>query len=112
MNFGEKRDLLMQKLVKLTQSAKFLQPSENAFLRSDRAVSKALDNFGDLVLETINKTFEFTSKKVALFDGIDDVQDSFGMAVDLMDNLFEKAVFSILTSGYFARIYKERKTKD
>jgi exosome complex exonuclease RRP6 len=91
MDFGQQRDSLLNKLVSLTQSAKFLQPSEVLFMRSDKNVNQSLDRVGDKLLSSINETIEFSSKNADLFDGPDDIQDRFQLAIELMDNLFEKA---------------------
>ncbi|KAJ3257880.1 Exosome component 10 [Boothiomyces macroporosus] len=98
MDFGESsyeefRDNLVNSLVELTQSSKFLLPSEVSFLRADSRNAAQLDSISDKILEGFNQTIQYSSVKDSNqeFSGLNDFLEHFDLAGDAIDNMFEKA---------------------
>jgi exosome complex exonuclease RRP6 len=97
IEFKKWKEELQQNLVHLTQSVKCIQPSEVPFLKSLPDNAKQLQIISDTLLANINRTIEFSSlqNNVQIFDGIEDVEDRFEIAIETIDNLFEKANYFI-----------------
>jgi exosome complex exonuclease RRP6 len=97
IDFKKWKEELQRNLVQLTQSVKCIQPSDVPFLRSLPDNAKQLHILSDTLLANINRTIEFSSMQnnVQIFDGIEDVEDRYEIAVETIDNLFEKANYFI-----------------
>ncbi|KAJ3274992.1 Exosome component 10 [Terramyces sp. JEL0728] len=92
-SYEEFRDNLVNSLVELTQSTKFLHPSEVSFLRADTANAAQLDTISDKILEGFNQTVQYSGVKGSNqeFSGLNDFMQHFESAGDVVDNIFEKA---------------------
>lgn len=96
-DFKEYQNALFTALTGATRAANAIPIADLGYYRSlDRDFAKTLDSCGDKVLKLSNIILKHASiddtETSARFFDIDDVMDRFGMAIDVVDNLLEKAV--------------------
>lgn len=106
-DFKEYQNALFTALTGATRAANAIPIADLGYYRSlDRDFAKTLDSCGDKVLKLSNSVLKHASiddtEASARFFDIDDVMDRFGMAIDVVDNLLEKAVSK---SGWISNIY-------
>jgi hypothetical protein len=84
---------LMAKIVAITQKSKILISADVNFFRTDLKIVKDLDALGAQVKESINELVKIGTDNETLdvFDG-PDVDYDFSPVVDVLDDIYEKAV--------------------
>jgi hypothetical protein len=87
------KENLVSALVSLTKSAKFLSPNEVSFIKSDKKMTRKLNEISEQVLSSINN-ITLKVQGTELFDGIQtNVVEDFSLGVEFLDNLYEKVVY-------------------
>ncbi|GAB5585904.1 exosome nuclease subunit [Umbelopsis nana] len=95
-DFKEYQNALFTALTGATRAANAIPIADLGYYRSlDRDFAKTLDSCSEKVLKLSNNMLRYASvddvESAPRFYDIDDVMDRFGMAIDVVDNLLEKA---------------------
>ena len=85
----------MQKVSNLTAKSKFIKPNEISFLKTDERLSRVLDSISGKLLEKVNESLHYVSSQRRVFEDAEDVNDTFEKAGDIIDSLFERAVWPV-----------------
>jgi hypothetical protein len=96
-DFKEYQNALFAALTGATRAANAIPISDLGYYRSlDRDFAKTLDSCSEKVLKLSNNMLKYASvdepESSQRFHDVDDVLDRYGVAIDVVDNLLEKAV--------------------
>ncbi len=94
-DFPSYAESLLNSIFELTSNSKYLSTSDVAFYRSDLTSSQVLDNVSEQLLAIVNQLGQIGSgdNNMLLFDNLETyVDENYSVAVDLIDNLLERAV--------------------
>lgn len=96
-DFKEYQNALFTALTGATRAANAIPIADLGYFRSlDRGFAKTLDSCSEKVLKLSNNMLKYASVEEAeaapRFYDIDDVMDRYNIAIDVVDNLLEKAV--------------------
>lgn len=96
-DFKEYQNALFTALTGATRAANAIPIADLGYFRSlDRGFAKTLDSCSEKVLKLSNSMLKYASVEEAeaapRFYDIDDVMDRYNIAIDVVDNLLEKAV--------------------
>jgi hypothetical protein len=96
-DFKEYQNALFTALTGATRAANAIPIADLGYFRSlDRGFAKTLDSCSEKVLNLSNNMLKYASvddsEAAPRFYDIDDVMDRYGIAIDVVDNLLEKAV--------------------
>ncbi|KAG2173280.1 hypothetical protein INT43_004654 [Umbelopsis isabellina] len=95
-DFKEYQNALFAALTGATRAANAIPISDLGYYRSlDRDFAKTLDSCSEKVLKLSNSMLKYASveesESASRFHDVDDVLDRYGVAIDVVDNLLEKA---------------------